>query len=224
MSLTQVRFRPPRSAAGAREGAALAVLVLLGASARWGPARATPASSGHHPTAGAPPDFSGVWELSHTENQRAFMMALGYSRFMAQASLLTRVTQIVEAAGDDLLFTFCVLPRIPASTQRALEFVAAQVGVQFLPRRSVLVQMGRKSTPMHDDAGRPVLLLNPRFEGSVLKTGGLYMDQGHELTVDRYMEDDCMVEHARYPAKGVEMRRVFRKVDARSRDSDSCTA
>jgi hypothetical protein len=152
------------------------------------------------------------------------MMAIGYSRFMAQASLLTRVTQIVEAAGDDLLFTFCVLPRIPASTRRALESVAAKVGVQFLPRRSVRVQMGRKSIPMHDDAGRPVLLLNPRYEGNVLKSGGLYVDQGHEVTVDRYLEDDRMVEHARYPAKGVEMRRIFRKVDARDRGSDTCTA
>ncbi|CAK0815542.1 unnamed protein product [Prorocentrum cordatum] len=184
--------------ADVQQGAVLAVLVLLGASAVWGPARVTSASSGQRPTAGTPPDFRGarasadpdpadpgerrVWELSHTENQRAFMMAIGYSRFMAQGSWES-----------------------PAS---------AEVGVQFLPR----------SIPMHDDAGRPVLLLNPRFEGSVLKSGGLYVDQGHEVTVDRYMEDGRMVEHARYPAKGVEMRRIFQKVDARARGSDTCTA
>ena len=142
MSLTQARFHPPRSAAGARGGAALAALALLGASASWGPARVT---SGRRPAAEAPPDFRGLWEFSHTENQRSFMMSIDYSRFMTQASLLTRVTQIVEAAGDDLLFTFCVLPRIAASTRGALESVAAKVGVQFLPRRSVLVRMGRKS-------------------------------------------------------------------------------
>jgi hypothetical protein len=150
------------------------------------------------------------------------MEAIGYSRFMARAAPRASVTQIVESRGDGLLFTFCILPRIPISTRRALEAVAGKVGVQFLPRRSVLVHIGEEVIPMHDDAGRPVQLLNPHFEGRVLKVGGRYMDQGHEVTVDRYIEGGNMVEHARYPAKSVEMRRVFRRTTPVVHGNETC--
>ena len=45
----------------------------------------------------------------------------------------------------------------------------------------------------------------------VFRAGLRYLDPPHDLTIDRYLEDGRMVEHVRYPGRGMEMRRIFRR-------------
>ena len=45
----------------------------------------------------------------------------------------------------------------------------------------------------------------------VFRAGLRYLDPPHDLTIDRYLEEGRMVEHVRYPGRGIEMRRIFKR-------------
>eukprot|EP00930_Biecheleria_cincta_P043553 TRINITY_DN29895_c0_g1_i1.p1 TRINITY_DN29895_c0_g1~~TRINITY_DN29895_c0_g1_i1.p1 ORF type:complete len:212 (+),score=21.59 TRINITY_DN29895_c0_g1_i1:104-739(+) len=158
------------------------------------------------------PDFTGVWQLQSTENQQSFMLALGYNRIFARAAYLTSVTQVIETHGDSLVFTIHVVPRIPSSVRHMFDRIGARVGVYFAAKRRTIVKPGEERIHMNDDAGRKMLLSNPHYVGAVFRGRLKYLDQGHELTIDRFLDDGRMVEHLRYPSKGLEMRRIFAKV------------
>lgn len=158
-------------------------------------ATAAASSAGESSAAVSRPNFSGVWRLEKSENQVAFMKAIGYNFLIAQAAFLAQVTQRIDHQGDEITFTFEVMPPLLA------------------PTRTSVVKVGVLETPMTDDAGRDMLLLSPFWNGTVFQSGLRYLKPQHELTIDRYMEDEKMVEHVRYPAKGIEMRRIFRKAE-----------
>lgn len=143
---------------------------------------------------GTRPNFSGVWKLDRSENQSSFMRAIGYNFIVAQAAFLAQVTQKIDHKGDDLMFTFEVVPPLLAPTRRCT------------------VRVGAPETLMTDDAGREMVLLNPTWNETVFTAGLRYLNPPHQLTIDRYIEDGCMIEHVRYPGKNVEMRRIFKKV------------
>eukprot|EP00420_Gonyaulax_spinifera_P023649 CAMPEP_0197913216 /NCGR_PEP_ID=MMETSP1439-20131203/76241_1 /TAXON_ID=66791 /ORGANISM="Gonyaulax spinifera, Strain CCMP409" /LENGTH=205 /DNA_ID=CAMNT_0043535057 /DNA_START=43 /DNA_END=660 /DNA_ORIENTATION=- len=153
-------------------------------------AAAPPAASKAPPR----PNFSGTWQLEKAENQSNFMRAIGYNFLVAQAAFLARVTQTIRHEGDELHFTFEVVPPLLA------------------PTRTSTVRVGVPEILMTDDAGREMLLLNPSWKEATFSAGLRYLSPKHELVIDRYMEDGHMVEHVRYPAKDIEMRRVFKRV------------
>mmetsp|Transcript_9694 Transcript_9694/g.20023 ORF Transcript_9694/g.20023 Transcript_9694/m.20023 type:complete len:204 (+) Transcript_9694:2-613(+) len=181
------RALPPLAAALAAVCGGLCTAARLG----WGVGFAV----GRGSTAGgARPNFTGVWRVERTENLGGFMQDIDYNFLIAKAAGLARVTQTIEHQGDELDFTFEVMPPILSS------------------RRQSLVRVGEQEIPMTDDAGREMILLNPTWNATVFTAGLQYVNPRHDLTIDRYLEDGCMVEHVRYPNKGVEMRRIFQKV------------
>ncbi|CAE7232689.1 unnamed protein product [Symbiodinium natans] len=139
------------------------------------------------------PDFSGVWQLERSENLSGFMQAIGYNVLLAKAAGLARVKQTIEQKVTELHFVFEVNPPLLS------------------PRREFVVPIGAPEVLMSDDAGRDMLLLNPVWQGDIFSAGLRYVNPKHDLTIDRYMEDGRMVEHVRYPERGIEMRRIFRK-------------
>jgi len=142
------------------------------------------------------PNFSGIWLLERTENQREMLKALGINSVVARAAALTRVTQAIDHRGNEMTFNVKVMPRPPGTK----------------PRR-VRVSVGVAETPMLDDSGREVMLLKPEWRaGGVFAAGLRYMNPVQELTIERYMEGMRMVEHVRYPSKGIEMRRIFKQI------------
>merc|ERR1719443_522500 len=123
------------------------------------------------------------------------MYAIGYNYLIAKSSFLARVTQTIEAEGDDLLFTFEVMPPLA-------------------PKRQTLVRLGDvEGVVMLDDASREMLLYNATWRNDGVFTAGLrYIKPEHgPMTIERYMEDGLMVEHVRYPGKEIEMRRLFKR-------------
>ena len=139
------------------------------------------------------PDLSGKWQMERAENLSGFMQAIGYNFILAKAASFARVTQTIEQNEEQLRFIFEVNPPLLS------------------PRRESVVPVGAAEVSMSDDAGRQMLLLNPRWDGEVFRAGLRYLDPHHELTIDRYLEDDRMVEHVRYPGRAIEMRRIFRR-------------
>ncbi|CAE7642725.1 unnamed protein product [Symbiodinium microadriaticum] len=115
--------------------------------------------------------------------------AIGYNFLLAKAAGLARVKQTIEQKETELRFVFEVNPPLLS------------------PRRESVVPIGAPEVLMSDDAGRDMLLLNPAWQGEIFSAGLRYVSPQHDLTIDRYMEDGHMVEHVRYPERGIEMRR-----------------
>lgn len=143
------------------------------------------------------PNFDGVWKMERTENLRAFLTAVGYNWVFARAAEYAQVTQTLHRQGDLLSITVQVTSLPPP----------------YGDRRTSVLQVGAPLTRMTDDTGREVLVLNPYFKGKVFTAGVRYANlPDAEITSERSLvEEDLLLEHVKFPAKGIEMRRYFRK-------------
>lgn len=146
------------------------------------------------PAAEARADFTGVWKLERTENQAAFMRAVGYNFVLARTACLACVTQTIEHQGEDISFKFESMPALTPT------------------RRLVIKTDGAQETPLQDDAGREMLLTEAEWQGEVLTARLHYVSPRHDLTFERYIDGEGrMVEHLRYAEKGIETKRIFKR-------------
>lgn len=143
------------------------------------------------------PNFTGVWKMERAERLQEFLIAVGHSWVISRAAPYVKVFWIIEQQGDEIRLTTQV----------------ANLPSPFGDRRTSIVKVGSASVPVTDDTGRETLLLNPCFKGKVFHAGVRFANLPHaEITSERSLvEDDLLLEHVKYPAKGIEMRRYFRR-------------
>lgn len=139
------------------------------------------------------PNFSGEWHLERSENQKAFLKAVGYSFFIRQAAELSSVRQIIHQSGDNFAIFNAAFPSPVAP-------------------RNTSFHLGEEEVPLLDDGGREMVMSRPTWEGDILKADLRYINPPHVLEVRRSLEDGKLVERVRHLAEDVEMRRIFRKV------------
>jgi len=132
------------------------------------------------------PNFTGDWLLERSENSEAFVRAIGYSPLIARTVSSAQARQVIEHDGDELRCRFETVPPMA-------------------PARFVVFHVGEDEVRGSDDIGRETLLVKPTWRGQALAAGLRYPKSSHMLRIERYMEDGRMVEHLRYPGKGVEV-------------------
>mmetsp|Transcript_117092 Transcript_117092/g.338475 ORF Transcript_117092/g.338475 Transcript_117092/m.338475 type:complete len:160 (-) Transcript_117092:258-737(-) len=138
------------------------------------------------------PNFSGEWVLDRSENQEAFLRSIGYTAIVARTADRAQARQAIEHVGDEMRCRFETVPPLA-------------------PARLAVLHVGDEEVRTCDEMGRETALLKPAWKGEVLTAGLRYLKLPHELRMERYMQDGLMVEHLRYPRKGVEMRRLFKR-------------